>query len=128
MNPTRARELWDYLGYDGFRTASPNPEWFKSVVVSMMLSPGTDEAIKERAHWVVQALGFQGITLPKYELHPSFHLGCAGPRRYHETRGYRVGLNHSFDDLGVYCATHDRSWEENETCTPSCRYGMRTTA
>ena len=127
MNPNRAKELWDYLSDDGFHTTSVNRDWFKSVVVSMLLSPGTDKAIKERAREVVQALGLKGITFPKHELHPSFHLGCPGPRKHFKDKpgGYMVGLNHSFDDLGVYCATHDRPWNEHEACTPSCRYGMR---
>ena len=129
MSHNRVKELWDYLSDDGFRARSPNPEWFRSVVVSMLLDPGNQDAIEERAHEIVQALGLKGITFPKYKGHPSFHLGCDGPRKYHEDRGYRVGENHSFNDLGVYCATHNRSWKEFETidspCTPSCRYGMR---
>ena len=125
MNPNRVRELWDYLDDIGFRTSSRNPEWFQSVVVSMLLSPGTDPEIKAGGREVVRAMGLDGITHPEREIYPSFHLGCPGPRKYHETTGYRVGLNHSFDDLGVYCATHNRSWNEHEACTPSCRYGMR---
>ena len=132
MDPNRTKELWDYLSDDGFRTTSPHPEWFKSVVVSMLLSPGTDGAIKERAHEVLQALGLEESTLPKDEIHPSFHLGRAGPRNYHEKYGFWVGqkhTKHTFDNLGVHCATHDRPWNEYETidspCTPSCRYGMR---
>ena len=132
MDSHRVRELWDCLSDADFRTRSKNPDWFKSVVVSMLLGPGNQDAIEERAIEVVQALGLAGITFPKGSrpwFHPSFHLGYTGPRAYHEEHGYRVGENHSFGDLGVYCATHDLPWSGfgtiGSSCTLSCRYGMR---
>ena len=132
MDSDRVRELWDCLSDVDFRTRSRNPDWFKSVVVSMLLGPGNQDAIEERAIEVVRALGLAGITFPTGRrpwFHPSFHLGYDGPRAYHEDHEHRVGENHSFNDLGVYCATHDRPWSGYGTignsCMPSCRYGMR---
>ena len=133
MNSNQVRDLWNGLSEQGFRTKSKNPVWFKSVVVSMLLAPGNQNDIETRALEVVQELSLAKVTYPSVKrpwFHPSFHLGYERPRAHHESTKtpFKVGLNHSFDDLGVYCATHDRSWREYRSdgnpCTEFCRYGM----
>ena len=136
VNRAQAQQVWQTLTEDGFETKSPNPEWFKAVVASMMLAPGNQAEIEERAHEIIDALGLTGVTYPTGPQqpwgYPSFHIGRAGPRRYHERVGFRVGLNHTFDSLGAYCATHNRSWCEYATpgdeCIPSCRLGLQRTS
>ena len=130
MQSGRVREFWNILTEIGFRTKSRNPEWYKAVVVTMLLGSGKRREIDERAREVVRSLGLTGITFPKGS-RPCFHLGHRRPRNYFMgTKGqHGVGDNHSLDDFGVYCATHNRSWRMCETpsdpCTPNCRYGMR---
>ena len=73
MDSDRVRELWDCLSDVDFRTRSRNPDWFKSVVVSMLLGPGNQDAIEERAIEVVRALGLAGITFRKVAVRGSIH-------------------------------------------------------
>ena len=125
----RIRDTWDRLIDSGFKTRSPNPEWYKAVIVSMLLGPGTRDNIVERAHEVLQSLGLANVSMPKdTRWHPCFHLGHDGPRRYFIDTGRDIG-NFTPDDFGLYCATHNREWRECRTtgyaCTPNCRYGMR---
>ncbi len=130
MQRSRVQEIWNRLTAIGFRTRSRNPDWYKAVVVSMLLAPGMQDQIEQQAREVIRVLDLTGVTYPTGH-HPCFHFGLNGVPEYffgfEGTRG--VGNIHTLDDFGVYCATHNRGWRLSQTigdeCTQSCRYGMR---
>ena len=131
MQHSQVEEIWNRLSAIGFRTISRNRDWYKAVVVSMLIGPpGTQDQIEQRAREVISVLGLVGVTYPKGR-HPCFHFG------FKETPEYFIGFEgsrgvgdiHTLDDFGVYCATHNRGWSlcltPGDECTQSCRYGMR---
>ena len=93
-----------------------NPNWFTCVVVSMLVQPGTQRAIVERAQEVARVLGLSIEKDPApVDKYPCFHFGYAGTAKYFETHE-AVGQYHTVEDIEPYCATHSRSWRSNDPC------------
>ena len=122
-----ARTIHRQLQALGFRPRSPNPNWYRCVVIAMLLRPGTQRAINETALWVGRVLDLPPEKCDTKSINPRFHHGHARTRKYFEERGHRVG-EHTFDEIEPFCSTHDRPWTDSDSCTPECEYGLRLLA
>lgn len=121
-------EIYRSLNETGFEPTGPHDRrnWWKSIVVAMIRSPGTKDEIETRAVEVARVLGLD-IT-SRRSGHPCFHLGVEDVRDYflERVRGPHVG-NKPFDELEPYCTYHPSPWTQriHGGCNPDCRYGLR---